>query len=366
MGSWGADRALVITDLDGGGAQRVLVSLAHRWVEAGLKVVVITLAGAGSDALRLDSRVRRIALDLPGQSTGFLDGLANNVRRIRALRRALRQSGARRVASFIGTTNVLTIVAAWGLGKRVVISERNDPSRQRLDGPWDILRRLVYGRADVVTANSRNAIDAMRAFVPEHKLAFVPNPVDVPIEAEPGEARERFVLAVGRLHPQKAYDVLLPAFARSQARLRDWRLVVLGDGARRAALAELASRLGIDDLVEWRGHVSDPVPWYRRAGVFVMPSRHEGTPNALLEAVACGAPAIVSDACEGALGLLEHERSCLVVPVGDAAALASALDRLIDDPALARRIADEARQRVWKAHDPSTVWRAWERALGGD
>jgi GalNAc-alpha-(1->4)-GalNAc-alpha-(1->3)-diNAcBac-PP-undecaprenol alpha-1,4-N-acetyl-D-galactosaminyltransferase len=284
------------------------------------------------------------------------------MRRISRLRRALRVSGAKVVVSFVGATNILTILASLGMGKRVIISERNDPARQSLGRAWDLLRRWLYRFADVVTANSRAALATLGGFVPAHKLALVPNPLPQ-IAAGNASARERIILAVGRLHAQKGFDVLLPAFATSRARHDGWRLVVLGEGPQRAALQRQAEQLGIADAVDFRGFDVDPFSWYRRAGLFVLPSRHEGMPNALLEAVAAGAPAVVSDACAGAFDVLQAERSRLVFRSEDSAGLATAIDRLAADAGLREQVAAAARAQVLLQHAPGTVMAAWEAVL---
>jgi GalNAc-alpha-(1->4)-GalNAc-alpha-(1->3)-diNAcBac-PP-undecaprenol alpha-1,4-N-acetyl-D-galactosaminyltransferase len=360
--SFVADRAVVIADLGGGGAQRVVAQLTRAWSETGHAVVVITLAPAQAHTFDLDPRVRVVALDLAGASHHVLAAIIANMRRISRLRAALRASGAPVIVSFVGATNILTILASLGLGKRVIISERNDPARQSLGRAWDVLRRGLYRFADVVTANSRAALATLGGFVPAHKLALVPNPLPQ-LEAGNAVARERIVLAVGRLHRQKGFDVLLPAFATSRARHDGWRLVILGEGPRRVTLQRQAEQLGIADAVEFRGFDVDPFSWYRRAGLFVLPSRHEGMPNALLEAVAAGAPAIVSDACVGALDVLQAERSRLVFRSEDSDGLASAIDRLAEDAGLREEIAVAARAQVLQHHAPSAVMTAWEAVL---
>jgi glycosyltransferase involved in cell wall biosynthesis len=357
-----ADRAVVIADLGGGGAQRVVAQLTRAWSEAGHAVVVITLAPAQAHTFDLDPRVRVVALDLAGASPHVLAAILANMRRISRLRAALRASGAKVVVSFVGATNILTILASLGLGKRVIISERNDPARQSLGRAWDVLRRGLYRFADVVTANSSAALATLGGFVPAHKLALVPNPLPQ-LEAGNATARERIVLAVGRLHRQKGFDVLLPAFATSRARHDGWRLVILGDGPQRATLQRQAEQLGIADAVEFRGFDVDPFSWYQRAGLFVLPSRHEGMPNALLEAVAAGAPTIVSDACVGALDVLQAERSRLVFRSEDSVGLATAIDRLTEDAGLRESIAAAGSAQVLHHHAPGTVMAAWEAVL---
>ena len=351
----GHDVALVIADLGGGGAQRVLSTLATSWTDAGRRVCVITLAPPSMDVLQLDDRVTRIALHAVGSRRSVLDALWSNLVRVRRLRDAIRSSGAPVIVSFIGVTNVLTVLATRGLGCRVVVSERNDPARQSLGSIWDRARRWAYRRADAVTATNADALATLAAWVPRDRLAVVPTPVILPTEPTVGE---QVVLSVGRLHRQKGHDVLIRALAIAEA--EGWRGVILGDGPERGALTSLVQELHVD--VELAGHVDDPGPWYRRAGIFVLASRYEGVPNALLEALAHHIPAIVTDTCPGALELVEDEASALVVPGDDAEALARAIQRLVDDRQLRTRLGEGGRESVGR-RSIETVLPVWDRVV---
>jgi glycosyltransferase involved in cell wall biosynthesis len=271
------------------------------------------------------------------------------------------------VLSFVASTNMLTVLASIQQPWRVVISEQNHPGRQELAFPWAGLRRRLYGRADLVTANSRSALQVMRAYVEPAKLTFLPNPLVLPDPATvpPAAARQPVFLAVGRLHPQKAYDVLLRAFAELPAGLRAWRLVVLGQGPLREGLGELAASLGVADRVDWCGYVADPRPHYAAAGVFVQPSRHEGMSNALLEAMSFGVAPIISDTSGGGLEVVTDGDTGRVVPSGDVAALSAALGQLARDAELRARLGAAARARVADFALPRALT-SWDAALGLD
>ncbi len=360
-----ADITLVISDLGGGGAQRVLTLLANAWAKKGKRVCVITLADQSSDFFSLDPTVRRIVSGGIHQSSGFYEALSMNFRRIWNLRRSIKSSGAPIVVSFVGTTNLLTIMASVGLGLCVIISERNDPSRQSLGRIWDFLRRRLYKYADRVTANSHGVLEALADFTPRSKLYYVPNPLVAPDETQKRDKLPLSILAVGRLHQQKGYDILLPAFARIASQAPDWRLDILGDGLLRDQLHQQAGDLNIADRIEWHGRVSQPFLFYSNAAIFVLASRYEGTPNAMLEAMACGLPVIVTDASPGPLEFVEDGVSGLVVPAENEQALADAMLRLINDADLRRSLSDMARLRVIELELPNAL-ATWEQAIGFD
>jgi glycosyltransferase involved in cell wall biosynthesis len=284
-----------------------------------------------------------------------------NLYRILVLRRAIRNARCRRVLSFVGSTNVLAILATIGLRAMVVVSERNDPSRQSLGFFWDRLRRLTYRCATVVTANSGHALKAMKGFVPGHKLQYVPNAVSGRLQ--PQVERKPIVLAVGRMVAQKAWDVLIDGFALVAGELPQWRLVFVGRGELEPLLRERAKARGIEARVDWAGLVADVGPYYADASIFALPSRYEGTSNALLEAMAAGVPVIVSAAVNPDADIVSNGASGIVIPTGDTSAMSAAIRVLATNPALRARLAEAARVTVDR-FSPESVRETWESVLG--
>ena len=406
--------AFVIAHLGPGGAQRVVVNAANALVARGFDVHVtilghrpivywidprivfhssspVTATFPASDAGSLDDELEQIApvkteggaakstsllgryvkpylhprvLAFGLRTAGPVFSVIWQGRRAIWLRRTIRKIKPDAVLSFLTQTNILTVLATRGLATHTAISERNDPRLQRHRPRVEFMRRVVYPWADVVTANSKGALDALQAFVPEEKLAFLPNPLAEQPSSETFAFAAPTVITVGRLVEQKGIDVLLVAWAKVAASLPAWRLALVGDGPLADALKEQASKLGVEDSVDWVGHVSDPFPLLRGAKLFVMTSRFEGTPNALLEAMACGLPAVVSDASPGPCELIgtEESRAGLIVPVEDANATADAILRLARDDTLRRRFGLAARERV-RAHDADHAIDVWLRLL---
>lgn len=394
-----ADLILVCNSLDAGGIERVVSTLANEWSRRGRRVCVITL----HDRRRfyeLDPAVHHVVVDRAGLNRAadllrwvaarldgggppkwwLLGGLAAALYRVSCkrlytnyhalvyafesvlLRRALGRVESPLVVALGAPVNIVALRACAGLGRRLVISERSDP--KRLTRYKQMARRL-YNRADLVTANTRGALRDLGEYVDEGKLAFVPNPLAFSDGGNGHAARARvpFILNVGRLVADKAHDVLLEAFAQLGDEFRAWRLALVGGGRLEADLRVRASGLGLEGRVEWHGVVRDPYVFYRAAAIFALPSRVEGTPNALLEAMSCGLPVVVSDGAPGPLELVEDGVTGLVVPVNDAAALAQALRRLARDRELRRRLGEAARERV-SEYDLPRALAAWETALG--
>jgi glycosyltransferase involved in cell wall biosynthesis len=282
--------------------------------------------------------------------------------RERSLRRLFESAPPPRVISFLTKTNILTALATWKLPTHLVISERNDPDLQQLEPVWEVLRRLSYRRANLATSNSTGVLQKMQRFCDSSQLAFLPNPVSLSHTInEPLACFPHFVI-VARLVHQKAIDVLLAAFAKITSEVPEWRLIIIGDGPLREELGQLSEKLGVDERVTFKGHVATPVEFLCTSSVFVLPSRFEGMPNSLLEAMACGLPVIVSDASPGPLELVLDNRTGLVVPVEDSDALAAAMLRLAQDGDYRSRLGSEARSLVSR-HDWSAVEITWREVL---
>lgn len=399
-----ADLILVCNSLDAGGIERVVSTLANEWSRRGRRVCVVTL----HDRRRfyeLDPTVHHVVIDRAG-----LNRLADLLRWVAArlrsegpprwwllgvladalysvfyrrlyrtyhafvyafeavlLRRTLRRVESPMVVALGTPINIIALKACKGLGKRLIISERNDPKRLSRYKQWDVLARRLYNHADLVTANTRGALRDMGEYVDAGKLAFVPNPLAL-LNGRNGNghaspAQAPFILNVGRMVSDKAHDVLLEAFAQLGDEFKGWRLALVGDGRLEENLRVHAAGLGLEGRVEWHGVVRDPYVFYRSATIFALPSRVEGTPNALLEAMSCGLPVIVSDGAPGLLELVEDGVTGLVVPVNDASALASALRRLASNGELRNRLGEAARARV-SEYDLPRALAAWETALG--
>jgi GalNAc-alpha-(1->4)-GalNAc-alpha-(1->3)-diNAcBac-PP-undecaprenol alpha-1,4-N-acetyl-D-galactosaminyltransferase len=354
--------SIVIESLGGGGAQNVVSAVANAWCKAGRIVHVITFSAPDSDRFALDPAIHRTVIGGVGEAKSLLQAILANIRRLVRLRKAIKATGTEVVLGMVGTTNILSVLAARGLGRRIIISERNDPRRQSLGKIWDMLRRLLYRRADLVVANSRNALAGLEEYVPAQKLRWLPNPLRAAGTASAVPVEPPLILAVGRLHHQKGFDVLLRAFEILLRRYPDWTLVILGEGDERRGLQHLAEQLCIARQVRFPGYVAEPFGWYNAATLFVQPSRFEGLPNTVLEAMSCGLPCVVTDAQPGILEFLTDRQSGIVVPVESSDALAAAMEELIENKTMRETLGQNARLAVAGCRADNVV-RMWSELV---
>ena len=278
------------------------------------------------------------------------------------LERLLQQQTPKRVVSFLSRTNMRVCNALWWRDCHLVVSERNDLRKQTLAFPWPRFRRLLYRRADVLTANTSGVLESLAPLFQARQLALLPNPLPLPtVSAAAGTAADRqgFV-TVARLVPQKGIDVLISAMALIAGAAKDWTLTLVGDGPERERLEQQVQLAGLQDRVTFLGFRPDPQTFLLQAGVFVLPSRFEGMPNALLEAMAAGLAVVVTDASPGPLEVVEDGVSGFVVPAGNPQALTVVLEKLAADPALRERLGIAARETLrqldWPVVGP--IWDA--------
>jgi glycosyltransferase involved in cell wall biosynthesis len=358
---------LIVPSLGGGGAERVMATLANAWAVRGAEVTLITLSSAVNDRYPLDRRVWRLALDVAGRSSNPVQAFGRNVVRVRALRRAIKAARPDAVISFVANTNALAMIAAMGLRVPVIVTERQfigaEPSRL----VWTVLRRVLYRRAAAVVAQTRRCADELEARV-GRAVRVIANPVAPgtdnarPDPAPVADGRMRTLLAVGRLVPAKGFDLLIEAFARVAERHPGWKLEILGEGPLREPLTQSIAMHGLLARIALPGFSPQVRQAMRRADLFVLSSRFEGLPNALLEAMAEGVACVSFDCTAGPRELITHGENGWLVPAEDVDGLAAAFDTLMQDDVLRARLGAHARE-VRDLYSVSEILRQWDMLL---
>jgi glycosyltransferase involved in cell wall biosynthesis len=243
------------------------------------------------------------------------------------------------------STNVLTILASRGLGIPVIISERVDPRQHAIGLAWNTLRSLLYRRADALVVQSPALRDWAREVAEDERVHVIPNPVNPAINGSAAARRRgsgHTVVAMGRLERQKGFDLLIEAFARCAGPHPEWSLVILGEGAERANLESLIAAMDLQDRVRLAGKMPDPGPTLGQADLFVLSSRFEGFPNALIEAMTCKLAVISMDCPSGPRDIIHDGVDGLLIPPEDVNALAKGMDHLMSNPLERQRLGANA------------------------
>ncbi len=255
-----------------------------------------------------------------------------------ALGQAVRKHRPKVLLSAGNQGNLPVALACLGTRTASIAKITNPVARPGAHGLRQRVRGWRFGKqaqlADLTLALSAADARAYAADYPSARFAFVHNPYVEPAHLALAATRRRILaepmlLSVGRLTVQKDQATLLDALARLKD--RPWRLTLVGDGPLRGDLEERAARLGLASRVSFAGFV-DPLPHLAAANLFVLPSRWEGLPAVALEALAAGLPVVATDCAPGLSELLDSLK-LRPTPVGDAAALAKAIERALDHPA---------------------------------
>ena len=363
---------LVIYSLAAGGAERVMSAMANYWSRKGVDVSLITLESANSDIYPLDAKVHRAILGDCKDSGNPIEATLNNLRRVGHLRKTLRAIRPEVVICFMEATNILTILATRGLGMKVVVMERTSPEVHQVGWFWNTLRRMTYRFADRVGVQTERSRPWAEGLTDPASVFVLPNAINLTSSVGDGEVNLRtlvglpdqaeVVVSLGRLAPEKGFDLLIQAFARLAASHPNFHLVLLGEGEDRRALEQAQERSGLIGRVHFPGHVSNPGAYLRQCDLFVMSSRYEGFPNALCEAMACGLPVISFDCPTGPGEIIRNEVDGILVPAGDLQGLTEAMGRLMSDGA-ARKALGARGPDVLERFSEERIMGEWNRIL---
>ena len=323
--------ALFMPMMADGGAERVMLNLAHGIAARGDHTAELVLAKPSSSP-----RMEEIGPEVGVRS---LDARRTTTS-LPALTRYLRKHRPDVMISALASANM---AAVWAkrvshIDTRVIVTQHNTLSEQvGSAGPMaraePALLKASYRAADGIVAVSDGVADDLAACagISRETVHVIPNPVITPdLECKSrdpvdhawfSEPSVPVVVAVGRLTAQKDFPTLLRVIELVQ-RCQPVRLIILGDGPDHRAISALARELGIEDCVELLGFVANPYPYMARASLFVLSSRYEGLPTVLIEALFLGTPVVSTDCPSGPGEIIDRS---LLVPVGDPGSLAAAI-----------------------------------------
>jgi len=357
---------LVIPTMAGGGAERVMASMANRWVQRGDIVTIVTFSHKNTDVYPLDETVHRVGLDMMGKSSNVFSALCKNLWRLWRLRRAILKSNPDHVISFIDKMNVTTIMACLFSRVRVIISERVDPYLHDIGKVWDRLRIWTYPHCRAIVVQTEGIKDRIRPLMKAKPIFVIANPArpcsNPPKNRTDATENSRRMMAVGRLDRQKGFDLLIDAFAKIAASFPKWNVVILGEGLERENLTRLIEEKELQNRVTLAGWTADPESEMHKSDLFVLSSRFEGFPNVLLEAMACGLPVIACDCPSGPKQIVRHEIDGLVVPSEDITALSAAMERMVSDEAFRKSCAERSAEIV-ERYSVKNFLTQWDNVL---
>jgi glycosyltransferase involved in cell wall biosynthesis len=346
-----------------GGVERMAIALMNELCARGHAVELLSWDRSGAETwYPLDKQIVWHRLDMGDamEKAGWL----LRARRQLAIRRVLRRSQPDVMIAFQHGPFLTVTVAALGLGIPVIAAERNAP--QRFDHLRAGRRRGIifqtFRLADRITVQLDDYIGAYPHYL-QSRIVSIPNPVSLAKEfANPAGHRgePRRLLSVGRLSYQKNQAVLIEAFARLADSMPHWRLVLVGSGEDEQKLKQLTADLGLSARVEFIGAIKEVERFYLSSHLFCLPSRWEGFPNALAEAMAQGLPVVGYADCAGVRQIvIDGQTGRLAQGNGSADALAAALHHLMNDNETRQHMGAAAATSM-RRFAPQAIFDRWE------
>lgn len=322
----------VLPDMPGGGSERVVAMLANEFVKRDLNVSILLFAGS-SVAYPLDPRIEVV---IAGERSGGNPWL--RIRRLVRMRQFYRRNRGCYISSFCVMGTVFSVLAATGIPHRMLVSERNDPTRI----PHQKLRNWAYRKAERLVFQTQDMKECFDADI-RKKSVVIPNPVPDNIPNPFLGERKKRIVSVGRLEPQKNHRLLIEAFSEFHREYTDYQLHLFGVGELENELRKQVERLNIDNSVIFRGFSSNVKEEIRDSAMFVLSSDYEGISNSMIEALSMGVPVISTDCPVGGSRVyIEDGVNGLLVPVGDGKALLEAMRRVAGDRPLSAKLSSNA------------------------
>lgn len=328
---------VVTRDMCGGGAQRVIAQLAANWNSRG---VVCSVVCMHPDMVFYSLPEAIACYDVPNFTS---NNIADKLKRYWYLRKLLKKIKPDVVLAMPEEIGIYAILAMLGTGIPVVVSERNNPWVMPYKKISRFLRRVAYPFAKGLIFQTEQTASFFSKSQ-QKKGIVLPNPLDISRlpEVYTGE-REKTVVSAGRLDTQKNFPLLIEAFGLFHKAHPDYKLVIYGEGSKRAELETLATQMLPEDSWSMPGRVDDLPQRICRCAIFALSSDFEGIPNVLIEAMAVGTPSVSTDCAPGgAASLISNGENGILVPVGDACALAQGLSYMVDYPVKAASMAKKA------------------------
>ena len=342
----------VINSLGGGGAERVISILANESYAMGIDVSIFVF----SPECAYEVLPKIINLNEPSKKS-FIGKSITFVKRLLKLRKRFKHEQFDKIYAFMPEAYIPAVLT----GFKIIVSERNNPHYNA-----KLLRKFALNKSVHVVANSEGICEILKDEFKLKRVSKIYNPTTMAksykiatedLSHQKNLTKRKFILAVGRLHPQKNFSMLIRAFAKSTAN-EELNLFIVGDGPEKNNLDNIIKENDLLDKVHLLASTNRIEPFYKSCEFFVLSSNYEGYPNALLEALSFGKAVISTDCPFGPGELVKNGWNGLLVEKNNVDALAKAIDLLYSKPNYRNSISSVAKKSV--AHCSATpITRKW-------
>lgn len=362
---------IIVSAMNMGGAQRVVSILCNYWSKHGHNVTLIsTFSGDKEQYYKLN---KDVALEKVTDSP-LLSKIKvwNLIWKLINLRKLIKNQNPDVVISFLARVNVASTLSMIGIKSPLIICERTWPPFASLNNKFLRIYKILFRSVDRIIVQTVKSKDWLTHNFPSNEVNVIPNPAVYPVplgnerSIQPNaiiSQNKKVILASGRLHKYKQFDLLIKAFLKLKEKHLDWDLVILGNGEERDNLKHMTRNFGITDRVHFPGSVGNISEWYERADLFVLSSIVEGFPNVLLEALTYGLPCISFDCNTGPRDIIQDGfNGILVDPNEKELGLSNAIDKIIVNQELRLNLSKNS-ILLRKKYSISNIIQKWNNIL---
>lgn len=327
---------LVAATLEGGGSERVMTTLANELLEQGFEVTLVVTAPT-TVAYPIDSRIEVITLN-----TKYKNKLVKMWKKLTQLRQIYKKAPGVPLISFMPDVCIYNAVATLGLPNKVIMSERSAPMCNP-DQPYKrVLRTLSYFFADICVFQTEGARDYFPKAI-RKKGVIIENPLLGTFPSIDREHREKTIIMVGRAELSKNIPLFIDAMELLHQKHPEYVAKIFGKGGYKEDMIKLTAQKGLQDTILFEDFSRNIYEEYGKAFLFVSSANYEGMSNAMLEALAMGTPAVVTDCPSGgARAIVRTGENGILVPMNDAHAMCEAICRIIEEEGLWMRMSEKA------------------------
>ena len=342
-----------IGNLKKGGAERVVANLSNEFIKTH-DVIIVTTTNEKYE-YEIDKRIKTYSLN---------DGINNNIIKknlnyLKKLSKIINEENTDVAIGFLPEPSYRLLMIKNKIKCPIIISVRNDPKIEYNKFLSKLLMKTLYKKADGFVFQTKEAQDFFSKKI-QKKSTIIPNAVDKSFIKERffGE-RDKSIVTVGRLQPQKNHKLLIDSFNLIKDDFKEYKLLIYGKGTLEDSLKNYVKQLNLTEKVIFKGESNNIKDEIYRSNLFVLSSDYEGMPNALIEAMALGVPVVSTDCpCGGPRFLIENEVNGLLVPVNDIESMVKAIKRVLLDKQIANRISTEA-NKIGKTLNPENISEKW-------
>ena len=339
-----------------GGANRVMANISNYFADTGNTVLLVNdiYPEIGKPEYSIHPKIKRVFLDKKSRLKG-----AKNINRMLSLRKLIRNERPDAVVSFMGPPNLRMLLSTIGLPTRKIVSVRNDPYREYGSGLRRTIANLIFLLADGYVFQTEEAASYFISTIRE-RATIIFNPVNEKFYMSNWEKGGKEIAVVGRLQPQKNPLLALEAFIMIADQFPDHKLVFYGDDELKEKILQRREKARLDERVIVFGKTNQIEKKLAHSALYVLSSDYEGMPNALMEAMAVGVPAISTDCpCGGPRSLIENPNQGLLVECNNTEQLANAMRQVLSNEKLQEDMSKAERDRA-KLFSSVRILKKWD------